>query len=353
MGLFIPAWKNGKLKQGDPRHRQKIVNSINKLKTEEELLEVLCTSPLETARFEALDCLSTERLLQFALEQFPKGFSDGLINPSYTEKLIANRIMDRIIQIPPGDNKRLRESAFRVDEEALSTLKHLFDESRNSSIRNAAYDRYRILTDYQDYCRKMASPEGRFRMAKTAAERAEALKKCRNQKVIIEALYDKEYIVREEAIRRVKDHNAFMEWILSGSFTFPVGSETLWKKIDELEREELETFIKKLQKKRSKDVDYKMLFTRICGKLGHIPGNNCFCTRCGTELPHDFDENGVCKICQAHYVEEEEILTESRVQYAKRTNRKIVYPDGRIKHLEPTTKILVDDSTMNWLFPND
>ena len=73
-------------------------------------------------------------------------------------------------------------------------------------------------------------------MAKTAAERAEALKKCRNQKVIIEALYDKEYIVREEAIRRVKDHNAFMEWILNGSFTIPVGSETLWKKIDELER---------------------------------------------------------------------------------------------------------------------
>ena len=49
MGLFVPAWKNGKLKQGDPRHRQKIVNSINKLKTEEELLEVLCTSLINLA----------------------------------------------------------------------------------------------------------------------------------------------------------------------------------------------------------------------------------------------------------------------------------------------------------------
>ena len=31
----------------------------------------------------------------------------------------------------------------------------------------------------------------------------------------------------------------------------------------------------------------------------------------------------------------------------------ILQKDGRIKHLEPTTKILVDDSTMNWLFPKD
>ncbi len=79
MGLFEPAWKNRKLKPGDPKHRQKIVNSINKLGTEEELLEVLCTSPLESARIEALDRLSTEQALRFALEQFSEGFSDGLV----------------------------------------------------------------------------------------------------------------------------------------------------------------------------------------------------------------------------------------------------------------------------------
>lgn len=83
------------------------------------------------------------------------------------------------------------------------------------------------------------------------------------------------------------------------------------------------------------------------------PAWKSFCIRCGEELPHNFDENGVCKICRARYVEEEEIMTEARVQYAKRTNRRIEYPDGRVKHLDPETRILVDDSTMRWLFPND
>ena len=50
MGLFESARKNRKLKPGDPKHWQKIINSVNKLETEEELMEVLCTSPLESAR---------------------------------------------------------------------------------------------------------------------------------------------------------------------------------------------------------------------------------------------------------------------------------------------------------------
>ncbi len=353
MGLFEPAWKNRKLKPGDPKHRQKIVNSINKLGTEEELLEVLCTSPLESARIEALDRLSTERALRFALEQFPEGFSDGLYDPSSAKKRIANRILMRIIQIPPWDNKRLRESDFQADEEVLSTLKHLVDESQNSAVRDAAYDRYHRLVDYQYYCMKMSSPEGRFRMAETAAERVEALKECRDEKVIIGALYDNEYLVREEAIRRVRDHHAFVQWILSGSVIIPIGAETFQNKFDELDREVLETLINGLQKIRSEDVSYEILLKRTCRKLGHIPGGNCFCIRCGEELPHNFDENGVCKICRARYVEEEEILTEARVQYAKRTNRRIEYPDGRVKHLDPETRILVDDSTMRWLFPNE
>ena len=61
--------------------------------------------------------------------------------------------------------------------------------------------------------------------------------------MITEALYDKEYIVREEAIRRVKDDNAFVQWILSESAILPVGAETFWKKFDELDREELEQLI--------------------------------------------------------------------------------------------------------------
>ena len=354
MGLFEPAWKNKKLKPGDPKHWQKIVNSIDKLKTEEELMEVLCTSPLDSARIEALDRLSTERILRFALEQFPESFSDGLYNPSYVEKRIANRIIDRIIDIPPWGNKLLRENGFKVDDEALSTLKRLADDSRNSAVRNVAYDKYRILTEYLDYCRKMNSPEERFRMAETAQERVEALKKCKNQKLITEALYDKEYIVREEAIRRIKDHNVFVQWILSESAILPVGAETFWKKFDELNREEQEQLIKKLRKKRSKNVDYKILFTRACGKLGHIPGNNCFCTRCGAELPHDFDENGVCRNCQARIIEEEEIRESQGIKYQRVIHRKIIYPDGTLcKHLEPSIENLVDSATMNWLFPDD
>ena len=122
------------------------------------------------------------------LEQFPEYFSDGLINPSSVEKQIVDRLLDRIIDIPPWEYKRLRESAFKVDDEALSVIKHLADDSENSVVRNAAYQKYHILTEYLDYCRKMNSPEERFRMAQTAEERVEALKKCNNQKVITEAL---------------------------------------------------------------------------------------------------------------------------------------------------------------------
>lgn len=354
MGLFEPAWKNKKLKPGYPKHWQKIVNSINQLKTEEELMEVLCTSPLASARIEALDRLSTERLLRFAQEQFPDNFSDGLFNPSEVEKQIANRILDRIIDIPPWGNKLLRENAFKVDDEALSLMKHLADDSRNSTVRIAAYKKYQILTEYLDYCRKMNSPEERFRMAKTAEERVEALKKCKNKKVIIEALYDKEYIVRGEALRRVKDHNAFVQWILSGSVPLPVLDETFWNKVDELDREELESFIKELQKKHPKNVEYEILLMRVCGKLGHIPGSNCFCARCGTELAHDFDENGICRNCQSRIIEEEEILKSQGIKYQRVINRKIVYADGTLrKHLEPSIENLVDSATMDWLFPDD
>lgn len=353
MGLFEIPWKNRRLKTGDPKHRQKIVNSIDKLKTEEELMEVLCTSPHEFARIEVLNRLSTERLFRFALEQFPEGFSEGLFDPSTVEKHIVNKILDRIIHIPPWDNKRLRENAFKVDDEAFSMVKRLADESRNSAVSNAAFEKYRILAEYLYFCKRMNSPEERFRMAQTAQERVKALKKCKEE-VIIEALYDEQYIVREEAIRRVKDHNAFVQWILSGSVVLPVGAETFMNKVDELNREELETLLKGLQKKRSKNVEYEMLLKRLCGKLGHISGRNCFCTRCGAELTHNFDESGICSNCKARIIEEEEIRESQGIKYQRVINRKIVNADGTLrKHLEPSIENLVDSATMNWLFPDD
>ena len=353
MGLFEEAWKNRKLNSGNPKHYQKIVDSISKLKTEDELMTVLCTSPLYTAKVEAVNRISKERLIRFALEKFPDSFYDGLSDPFAGEKQLINHMLDKVIRLPLWEHKRLKEQGFSVDGEALSVLKNLKDNSLNKEVRNIASDRYQRCTEYLDYCRKMDSPEERFRMAGTTVERIEALRQVKSEKLIVSALNDKDHAVREEAVRLIKDHGAFVQWILSGSAVLPVGAQVFWDKIDKLNAGELETLANGLLKKQSGNVNFGMILKRVCKKMGHVPGNDCFCARCGVELPHDFDGNGVCRKCGARYVEEEETLTEAGVQYAKRTNRKIIYPDGRIRHLDPSTKMLVDDKTMKWLFQED
>lgn len=175
--------------------------------------------------------------------------------------------------------------------------------------------------------------------------RLQALKKTSNEQIALSALRDKDKDVRGEAVFHIYDNDILVEYLVNHGSTPSGRKKELMSKIDSFTTGQLRNLL---------DGNLDDVFGDVkryaCGRLGHQPGKNCRCVRCGTRMEHEFNENGVCQNCGARQILERETLEIMREAYGYRDNLVIVYPDGTRETVKEGEEVVTaDESKMKWL----
>lgn len=253
MGLFEPAWKNKRLKDGV--NSDKIIKSVLKVNDENELVEIFYTSPHYDARVRAMGKISKEKAFEIAMKELPSDFYTSLNNcDDIIKGFIFDSIMNRFQKTYMKDYSNLV-----LDEEGMNKLRILSKESPNEDVREYATKRI-------EYCEK------RVRIQNGDKEDVDAKEFVRFLRSLPRSF--KESILRDKMFKLMNEYNFPPELLreIALDTSIDIHARVMILKYENLSlgsREDIQKVIDEICEGEAKDKEFHAVRSQLYDRLMH------------------------------------------------------------------------------------